>query len=66
MGPTYKKNIKSQIGKGHCREFVKWRRNKFFFKFFFLLFVFLRFTENWPSEFVGINTESDLRDEGYA
>ena len=33
--------------------------------FFFSLF-FLRFTEIRPWEFVGINTKSALRDEGYA
>ena len=36
--------------------------------FLFLLFkfFFFRFTEICPSEFVGINTKSALRDEGYA
>ena len=38
---------------------------KFFLVFIFQIF-FLRFTKTCPSEFVGINTESDLRDEGYA
>ena len=37
------------------------------FNFFFsLIFVFLRFTEIRSSDFVGINTKSALRDEGYA
>ena len=36
------------------------------FKFFFFFYFFLRFTSFEPSEFVGINTESALRDEGYA
>ena len=38
----------------------------FFFKKFSFLYFFLRFTETCPSEFVGINTKSALRDEGYA
>ena len=38
-----------------------------FFKIFFsFLYFVLRFTSFVPSEFVGINTESALRDEGYA
>ena len=38
-----------------------------FFKIFFsFLYFVLRFTSFGPSEFVGINTESALRDEGYA
>ena len=36
---------------------------KDFFYFFFSL-VFLRFMETCPSDFVGINTKSVLRDEG--
>ena len=38
----------------------------YFFYYLFSLNFFLRFTETCPSEFVGINTESALRDEGYA
>ena len=44
------------------------QKERFFF-FFYCLFslnFFLRFTETCPSEFVGINTESVQRDEGYA
>ena len=41
-------------------------RRDFFFYYLFSLNFFLRFTETCPSEFVGINTESALRDEGYA
>ena len=37
-----------------------------FFSFFFLSYFILRFSSFCPSEFVGINTESALRDEGYA
>ena len=33
---------------------------------FILLVFFLRFMETYPSDFVGINTKSALRDEGYA
>ena len=33
---------------------------------FLILIFFLRFTETCPSEFIGINTESVLRNEGYA
>ena len=36
-----------------------------FFSFFFSSFI-LRFSSFCPSEFVGINTESALCDEGYA
>ena len=38
---------------------------RIFFYFFFSL-VFLKFMETCPSDFVGINTKSALRDEGYA
>ena len=38
----------------------------FVFKFLSFLYFFLRSTETCPSEFVGINTKSALRDEGYA
>ena len=38
----------------------------FIFSFYSLNLFFLRFTSFGPSEFVGINTESVLRDEGYA
>ena len=38
----------------------------FFFIFFSSLYFVLRFTSFGPSEFVGINTESVLHDEGYA
>ena len=41
------------------------QKERFFFYYLFSLNFFLRFTENRPSEFVGINTESALRDEGY-
>ena len=45
----------------------KKKRETFCFKFFlFFSLVFLRFTETCPSEFIGVNTESALRDEGYA
>ena len=40
-------------------------RGSEFLKFFSFRF-FLRFTKIWPSDFVEINTESALRDEGYA
>ena len=52
-----------KISKGDAADGLKF----FFFiiqVFFFFYFV-LRFTSFGPSEFVGINTESALRDEGY-
>ena len=39
---------------------------EFFFYIFSLLVLFLIFMETCPSDFVGINTKSALRDEGYA
>ena len=42
------------------------QRENCFKKKNFSLLLFLRFKENRPSEFVGINTENALRDEGYA
>ena len=44
---------------------TKWG-DRIFLKKFFSFSFFLRFTETYPSEFVGINTKSALRDEGYA
>ena len=62
------KNQTIKISKGRmqptdssvCREFF------FFIQVFFSFIFFLRFTETCPSDFVGINTKSALRDEGYA
>ena len=68
MGPTWKKKKTTTTNK---HEEFKQRRTKQdekrekFLNFFSIIF-FLRFTETCPSEFVGINTESALRDEGYA
>ena len=69
MGPTSKekkRRIKQNI----------WRQSKqresvvgsfiFFLNNFSFQIFFLRFSGFCPSEFVGINTESALRDEGYA
>ena len=50
---------------GGAAERKKVRRFVLNFFLFFSL-VFLRFTETCPSEFIGVNTESALRDEGYA
>ena len=65
MGPTSKKNDEKQKGirkdqNGIRREIERIFKNFFHFRFF------LGFTKTCPSEFVGINTESALRDEGYA
>ena len=57
-------NIKGEMGKDV--RVVEKRKEFFSFCFYFILRFFLRFKENRPSEFVGINTESALRDEGYA
>ena len=43
----------------------KEERRSLFLIFFSILFI-IRFTKICPSEFVGINTGSALRDEGYA
>ena len=68
MGPTWIKKNKNKnqtyvwhpIDKGREREVMF-----FFFSFYYIYFI-LRFQSFGPSEFVGINTESALRDEGYA
>ena len=52
-------NIKSLGVRGR-----QWR--EVIFSFIFFINFFLRFSSFCPSEFVGINTESALRDEGYA
>ena len=70
MGPTLKKK-KQKLKKKNQKEIALGVRRedakslKFFLVFFFQIF-FLRFTKICPSEFVGINTESALRDKGYA
>ena len=68
VGPTSKekekknnKKLKSKAKKGMANG-----KTKVFFLNFSFLYFFLRFTETCPSEFVGINTKSALRDEGYA
>ena len=71
MGPTHKElkknNNKSKTSnRKDGRENFSTRENFDFFMFFSFQIFFLRFKENRPSEFVGINTESALRDEGYA
>ena len=62
------KKKKKKISKTEKRMGVteEGRQQEISFLFFFSLFVFLRFTKTCSSEFVGINTESALRDEGYA
>ena len=60
----FKKKNKKPIEEGGRTEAKNGR--EVFFYFFFFSYVFLIFKENRPSEFVGINTESALRDEGYA
>ena len=56
-----KKKFKAK-GNDARRDSAEAERNLIFSLYSF----FLRFKENRPSEFVGINTESALRDEGYA
>ena len=62
-----KKNQTIKISKGRMQptDSSVWREIFFFSSFFSFIF-FLRFTETCPSDFVGINTKSALRDEGYA
>ena len=59
-----KKMTKQKQKKKHTGE--QNQSGDIFFYYLFSLNFFLRFTETCPSEFVGINTESALRDEGYA
>ena len=70
MGPTPKKkknetNNKRKEANERTAGRMRAIKRGFFFKIF-LLVLFLRFTEIGPPDFVGINTESALRDEGYA
>ena len=62
-----KKKIKKDKNQfaGGAPERKKVRRFVLIFFLFFSL-VFLRFTETCSSEFIGVNTESALRDKGYA
>ena len=66
MGPTWikkkNKHTKESLRKKMDRMRVRYIK---VFEFFSIIF-FLRFTETCPSEFVGINMKSALRDEGYA
>ena len=62
-----KKNKKSKVKSKEKMEFANREFSEsFVFKFFSFLYFVLRFTSFGPLEFVGINTESALRDEGYA
>ena len=63
MGLTSKKNKKKEIKMKRMQRSLS--RKDFFLNFSFFSF-FLRFMETCPSDFVGINTESAQRDEGYA
>ena len=70
MGPTHKElkkiiKAKHQIGRT-AKRIVQPEIILIFFMFSSFQIFFLRFTKTCPSEFVGINTESALRDEGYA
>ena len=51
---------KEEMANGQFAKFC------FLFYFFSSLYFVLRFTSFGPAEFIGINTESALRDEGYA
>ena len=70
MDPTFNFNKKKQklIKRKPLNQFrrkkVRPRERILSFYSYFLLFI--RFTEFRPSEFVGSNTKSALRDEGYA
>ena len=59
-----KKNRTIKISKG--KDAADELGEVFFYSSFFSFIFFLRFTETCPSDFVEINTESALRDEGYA
>ena len=58
-----KKRTKGEMGERTYRVRESVQRVSFFLILSFQIF-FLRFTKTCPSEFVGINTESALRDEG--
>ena len=63
------KRIKINLlgGGGGAPEPKKKKVRRFVLNFFlFFSLVFLRFTETCPSKFIGVNTESALRNEGYA
>ena len=66
MGPTPKEKEK----KNKIKTLKVWAfggdSGEVIFSFIFFINLFLRFSSFCPSEFVGINTESALRDEGYA
>ena len=59
-----KKNQTIKISNGRMQP--TFGEKIFFYSSFFSFIFFLRFTETCPSDFVGINTKSALRDEGYA
>ena len=58
----FEKQTKGKQTDGRTEDEDKEKILFYFFSFRFLL----RFTKTCPSEFVGINTKSALRDEGYA
>ena len=67
MGPTWIKKKKTKLMFGiRLTEAESMSYVFVFFSFFSFLYFVLRFTSFGPSEFVGINTKSALRDEGYA
>ena len=63
---TKTKQTKHKRKQAELKEWQRGRDFKIFFNFFSFQIFLLRFTKTCPSEFVGINTESALRDEGYA
>ena len=67
MGPTPKKKKPNiSLASDSIRAFYFIFIYLFIYFSLFSSYFFLRFTSFGPSEFVGINTKSALRDEGYA
>ena len=68
MGPTPKEKEKKKRTK--IKTLKVWAfggdSGDVIFSFIFFINFFLRFSSFCPLEFVGINTKSALRDEGYA
>ena len=65
MWVPHKKKNQKEVGCEMVGRTLRGREKREVFNFSFQIF-FFRFSSFCPSEFVGINTESALRDEGYA
>ena len=66
MWVPHKKKSNQTINMSNGRMQPTFGEKIFFYLSFFSFIFLLRFTSFGPSEFIGINTESALRDEGFA